>query len=379
MFSKENIFDSAHVIPNTNENSVWIKLKKRCPDSKDLFIGSYYVSPANKKYKLDFLKLLHEESKRFQGKGDIIIQGDFNGRTGLKNDFIQPDAFLDDLFGGSSRELSDFLPPRNSEDNHSNARGEELLDFCISNEFAIVNGRKIGDLFGKCTSHQYNGSSVVDCVLAPIAYFEKISHFKVGSFTPWLSDHTPIFSNVNLNTQRKDPESQVPLHGRDQGYIWDDDSEEQFKAFLSSQRVKLENINHSTRINFDANKLANEMKNSILEASKKCNLKLRKKRKNTESTTPWFDRECLEMKNSVREVGKKLQADTGNKEIRTELFEKKKMLKKMVRSKKRLYKRGIVREMAQCTNMNQKKYWNLLKKLEQKDYNTTQYVSPKNL
>ena len=29
--------------------------------------------------------------------------------------------------------------------------------------------------------------------------------------------------------------------------------------------------------------------------------------------------------------------------------------------------------------MTQKKYWNLLKKLEQKEYNTTQYVSPKNL
>ena len=197
---------------------------------------------------------------------------------------------------------------------------------------------------------------MVDCVLAPIAYFEKISHFKVGTFIPWLSDHTPIFSNVNLNIQIKEPESEIPLHGRDQGYIWDDNSEEQFKVFLPDQKKKLENINQSTEINFDANKLAEEMKNSILEASQKCNLKTRKKRKKTESTTPWFDKECLDMKKIVREVGKKLQADAGNKEIRTDLFEKKKILKKMVRSKKRLYKRGIVREMEQCTNMNQKKY-----------------------
>ena len=33
--------------------------------------------------------------------------------------------------------------------------------------------------------------------------------------------------------------------------------------------------------------------------------------------------------------------------------------------------------MEQCSE--QKKYWNLLKKLEQKERNTTQYVSPKNL
>ena len=35
--------------------------------------------------------------------------------------------------------------------------------------------------------------------------------------------------------------------------------------------------------------------------------------------------------------------------------------------------------MAQCTDMDQKKYWNLVKQLEQKELNKTQYVSPKNL
>ena len=35
--------------------------------------------------------------------------------------------------------------------------------------------------------------------------------------------------------------------------------------------------------------------------------------------------------------------------------------------------------MEQCTNMEQKKYWKLVKQLEQKDRNTTQYVSPRNL
>ncbi len=39
----------------------------------------------------------------------------------------------------------------------------------------------------------------------------------------------------------------------------------------------------------------------------------------------------------------------------------------------------VLKEMEQCTNMNQKKYWNLLKQLEQKEVSTTQYVSPKHL
>ena len=77
--------------------------------------------------------------------------------------------------------------------------------------------------------------------------------------------------------------------------------------------------------------------------------------------------------------GKKLKSNPGDKEIRRELFDKKKQLKKMVRNKKRLHKRSILNEMEQCTNNDQKKYWKLVKKLEQKDQHTTQYVSPRNL
>ena len=51
----------------------------------------------------------------------------------------------------------------------------------------------------------------------------------------------------------------------------------------------------------------------------------------------------------------------------------------MVRNKKRLHKKSIFNEMEQCTNNDQKKYWKLVKKLEQKDKHTTQYVSPRNL
>ena len=61
--------------------------------------------------------------------------------------------------------------------------------------------------------------------------------------------------------------------------------------------------------------------------------KKRKQRKN-DSTTPWFDRECLDLKKCVTEIGKKLQINKGDNELRTELFEKKKKLKKLVRNKK---------------------------------------------
>ena len=81
----------------------------------------------------------------------------------------------------------------------------------------------------------------------------------------------------------------------------------------------------------------------------------------------------------MTEIGKKLRADHGNKELRTELYNLKRTLKKTVRKKKRMHKKMVLNEMVQNSNTDQKKYWKLVKKLEQKENNTTQYVSPKNL
>ena len=80
------------------------------------------------------------------------------------------------------------------------------------------------------------------------------------------------------------------------------------------------------------------IKNSILEASKKCNLKKRKKTKHVKSK-PWFDKECSDLKKQLTEIGTKLRNDKGNVELRKELFLQKKRLKKLVRAKKRLHKK----------------------------------------
>ena len=117
----------------------------------------------------------------------------------------------------------------------------------------------------------------------------------MGDFIPWLSDHCPIFTDIILHIDTKTPDTPITLHERDQGYIWDNDCEEAFKSILLDDKINLENINELTKKNSDANGLAKMIKNSILEASKKCNLKKRKKIKHVK-TKPWFDKECSDMK-----------------------------------------------------------------------------------
>ena len=54
---------------------------------------------------------------------------------------------------------------RNSYDNKLDARGRPLLELCVTTKMRILNGRVIGDLFGKYTCHKPTGSSVVDYII----------------------------------------------------------------------------------------------------------------------------------------------------------------------------------------------------------------------
>ena len=106
-----------------------------------------------------------------------------NARTNCLPDYIERDK-SDDTFGITNQEKP---LPQNSEDRKTCPRGDCLLDLCKSLDFPIVNDRKTCDIFGKFTSFQWNGSSIVDYVITSIASFDIISTMKVDNFYPWLS------------------------------------------------------------------------------------------------------------------------------------------------------------------------------------------------
>ena len=181
IFVKNDFQDAVKVIPNTNKDSIWIKINKSNSNpQEDTYIGTYYISPIHKrnKNKDDLFTVLNEDIYKFKGRGNIFIQGDLNGRIGQNNDFITHDKF-DEIFGITNNY---YLPTRNSEDIVVNTRGKELLDFCKTNEYIVLNGRKTGDIFGNYTSHQWNGSSVVDYVITTYTNYDKILNFSVGEY-----------------------------------------------------------------------------------------------------------------------------------------------------------------------------------------------------
>ena len=88
------------------------------------------------------------------------------------------------------------FPARNSEDQKTDNRGEEHLELCKSLNLVILNGRKPGDMFGKVTSIQSNGCSVVDYVVSDFETFSDISSLNVSKYCPWLSDHCALHFEI---------------------------------------------------------------------------------------------------------------------------------------------------------------------------------------
>ena len=109
----------------------------------------------------------------FSQTGGIIVQGDYNARTGD----IQEVVMNDD---------NNFLPvPEDYEIDsqffrHSldydivNFSGRNLLEICTALNLRIFNGRIVGDLEGKKTCFHYNSSSIVNYVIGAKAILQSV-------------------------------------------------------------------------------------------------------------------------------------------------------------------------------------------------------------
>ena len=123
-------------------------------------------------------------------------------------------------------------------------------------------------------------------------------------------------------------------------------------------------------LNIKPSDLADGLKDILMENANRSNLK-KKKRPNRNTSEPWFDITCTNMKNVIRKMGHELKEKPDNQELREKLRKSKAEFKKLTRSKKRNYKHDIIDQMITKKYTDPKGYWNLLKKISPSKNNDT--------
>ena len=172
--------------------------------------------------------ILREGIVKFGAKGEVLIMGDLNARTGQIDDRCDDQ---DRQIWESMEGMGISVPPtftnqqginrlvlkRCSMDKIANSSGERLLGLCKDLGLVILNGRLPGDMVGSCTYFQHgvknNPSSLIDYFVAsPRLVFSASDEVREGS-SLWVQsiasnpfrpsgnsrfDHVPLILSVKV-------------------------------------------------------------------------------------------------------------------------------------------------------------------------------------
>ena len=295
-------------LQHKNDDYVWMQLCKEFFNLKeDYFLCYAYVPPANSSYYVkrndDTMAHIESDIMLYSTRGQVMLCGDFNARTGNLADVIKNDSKLglkNDIFYSVDVEI---IKRSSQDEDHTCARGIRLVDICTASKLRIVNGRKTGDALGYYTCHKHAGSSVVDYLITSEYIFDQILYFYVNNFNVDLSDHCPISWAIQCqgdlismyNENPKIENSTFPTQ-----FKWNKECIFKFQQSLYSEDIRqlIRNI-----MNCDEQQTSDllvEKASNIYVKSATSSLIVKAQKQNTKRKhKPWYDKTLMDMKKNV--------------------------------------------------------------------------------
>lgn len=385
---KESLRKGVKFLPVSSDFFIWFKLDSSFFHTRrDIFVCATYIPPKNSSIysskddtESPFLTL-QSQLLSFSRKGNIIICGDFNARTGNLKDFLECSNFdshcpIDDL--------SDNLLSRNNRDSQISAFGRLLVETCIAFNLIILNGRTRGDFSGQFTCFTPNGSSVIDYAMVNKELFEYISFFAVNP-PSFNSCHSPLTFALLLDEVIVDKSGDSKLRDFPTAFRWDPLAKECFLSSLKSDSVSqsLESLNYEVQSNnIDSiNDLVNDFTEIIIDTAKAT---LRKKHKLFPKTKKsnikpqkWYDKSCWSLKKEINLVSMSVLRNPTCPILRGRLFSLKKSYRKLIKFKKAQFKSSLLTKIQTLESSNPKEYWKLIKSLRSiSEKNKSKTTSP---
>ena len=94
LYINQKLANGVSYIPTENKNTIWCKLDRNYFGFKnDVYLGTVYLSPPNyeRNNNDDLISEIEAEMLSFSQKGGIIVQGDYNARTGDIQEVLMTD------------------------------------------------------------------------------------------------------------------------------------------------------------------------------------------------------------------------------------------------------------------------------------------------
>lgn len=368
---------------------MWLKVKNRCCECKELLIGNVYIPPVSSPYsdvecfnevetELDYLRL--------DNSIQVCLTGDLNARVGEKNEFLSLEEFdYDDyvidpnLYSKLDKEremLTRGIPlNRVTMDKTVEVHGNRLLEMCKTRNLYICNGRVgLDATLGKVTS---KGVSTVDYVIGSPEVLYRIDQFHVIDFDPLFSDiHSGLHTHLIMCTNTAKPRSVKapdrygirPLCNDNHEIHWDSTKVTEFQMAINTDALTdsisaLEGSDQKTNVNETCNLITGTLLNAAKRVFKvTCVTCAAQKSQNNckrNIKKPWFDTNCAEQRKLYRRAKNRYRQTKGLEELAA-MKNANKAYKRQVKTSINKHKRSEINKIRKLRSENPKEYWKIL-------------------
>ena len=248
---------------------------------------------------------------------------------------------------------------------------------CRHLNMVILNGRTLGDLAGNCTSHQYNGSAVVDYFIVARQLDEHVLYLMVHDVCD-LSDHTALTVSLNFNCSAN-VENYSTSHNYSRfpkSFKWDEKSyAEALKLKRFVDRINVIRMESYTVDEKGMKNLCDDVTSVIIDAAKVSLHKRKLPSKTGSKPARWYNSNLYALKKDVLKTGKLLSKFPKDPFVRGNFMSKKKLYKKACRDTKRDHFNALALELDKTEGKSPQDFWRLLNSLKRTSTNSLELPS----
>ena len=191
-----------------------------------------------------------------------------------------------------------------------------------------------------------------------------------------LSDHCLISLGLKCNFKTT-ASCNSRIYKLEKNFKWDTQSELIYKSTLVSSSVD-EKIKDTLISGSDmtVEDMTNHVNDILLNSEKQALQQKKHMKRSAKKKNKMFDKDCFSLKKEAIKLSRQLCRANATHETRILFFQKKKELRRLIKTKKKSFKQHILDQLNDMSDSNPKRYWNLVKELKELDANSVNGTNP---